>query len=229
MDKPKLVVDIGSGTGLSTRIWAGRAIKAVGVEPNADMRTEAKSKSPACENVRYIDGSSTCTGLSDACADIVTCVQSLHWMEPEPTFAEIARILRPDGVFAAIECDWPPVVHWQLDAQWESLRVKAEQLQKTTGIYDSVKRWPKSEHLERMRKSERFRYTREIYMHQIDSGNAQRYIGLLFSQGGIVSLLKRGLSEEDIKIDELRELAMRVLGERIVPWYYSYRIRFGIK
>ena len=36
-------------------------------------------------------------------------VQALHWMEPAPTFGEVARLLRPGGVFAALDCDWPPV------------------------------------------------------------------------------------------------------------------------
>ncbi len=33
----------------------------------------------------------------------------MHWMEPEPTLAEVARILRPGGVFAIADADWPPV------------------------------------------------------------------------------------------------------------------------
>ncbi len=37
-------------------------------------------------------------------------VQALHWMEPESTFVEVARLLRPGGVFAALDCDWPPSV-----------------------------------------------------------------------------------------------------------------------
>jgi len=107
---PEFVVDVGCGTGLSTRIWADRAQRVTGVEPNDDMRREAEAhtSTPA---IRYQDGTSTATGLPDACADIVTASQALHWMEPEPTFAEIARILRPGGVFAAIDCDWPPVTH----------------------------------------------------------------------------------------------------------------------
>jgi len=31
-------------------------------------------------------------------------------MEPASTFVEVARIVRPGGVFAAIDCDWPPSV-----------------------------------------------------------------------------------------------------------------------
>src|SRR5437773_12025773 len=36
-DRPQLVVDLGSGTGLSTRVWAERADEVVGVEPNPRM------------------------------------------------------------------------------------------------------------------------------------------------------------------------------------------------
>src|SRR3954470_16097163 len=36
--RPRLVVDLGSGTGLSTRPWAGRADEVVGVEASPEMR-----------------------------------------------------------------------------------------------------------------------------------------------------------------------------------------------
>ena len=35
---PLRVVDIGSGTGLSTRLWKGFAATVIGIEPSADMR-----------------------------------------------------------------------------------------------------------------------------------------------------------------------------------------------
>jgi hypothetical protein len=41
MPHPALVVDLGSGTGLSTAIWGERASRVIGIEPNADMRKEA--------------------------------------------------------------------------------------------------------------------------------------------------------------------------------------------
>jgi SAM-dependent methyltransferase len=43
-------------------------------------------------------------------------------MEPEPTLAEAARILRPGGIFAAYDYDWPPIVHWQVEAAFEELQ-----------------------------------------------------------------------------------------------------------
>ncbi|HEY4611160.1 MAG TPA: class I SAM-dependent methyltransferase, partial [Ilumatobacteraceae bacterium] len=104
-----LTVDLGCGTGLSTRWAAGWSGAVTGVEPSADMRARAAAMTTD-DNVRYAAGWSSATDISDGAADVVLAVQALHWMDPEPTFAEIARILRPGGVFAAIDCDWPPSV-----------------------------------------------------------------------------------------------------------------------
>jgi SAM-dependent methyltransferase len=101
------VVDLGSGTGLSSRWAAGWAGSVVGVEPNDDMRAVAVSR--PLEGVSYRAGLSHDTGLSSGVADVVTAVQAMHWMEPESTLGEVARILRPGGVFAAVDADWPPV------------------------------------------------------------------------------------------------------------------------
>ena len=53
--------------------------------------------------------SATRPGLADGSADVVLAVQAMHWMEPAATLAEVARILRPGGVFATVDADWPPV------------------------------------------------------------------------------------------------------------------------
>jgi SAM-dependent methyltransferase len=101
------VVDLGSGTGLSSRWAAGWAGSVIGIEPNDDMRAIAESR-PA-PGVTYLPGVAHGTGLGHHVADVVLAVQAMHWMEPEPTLAEVARILRPGGVFAIADADWPPV------------------------------------------------------------------------------------------------------------------------
>src|SRR5579875_1005082 len=56
---PTLVVDVGSGTGLSTTIWGERAERVIGIEPNADMRQEAIRKlvdHPYAAHVEYRAG-----------------------------------------------------------------------------------------------------------------------------------------------------------------------------
>jgi SAM-dependent methyltransferase len=107
--RPAVTVDLGSGTGLSSRWAAGWADQVIGVEPNDDMRLRAAAAS-ADTNIRYVEGWSHATGLHDESADVVLAVQALHWMEPSSTFDEAVRILRPGGVFAALDCDWPPSV-----------------------------------------------------------------------------------------------------------------------
>src|SRR4029453_18177333 len=99
-DRPR-VVDQGSGTGLSTRWCAAWAASVVGVEPSGDMRVQAEREPLA--GVTYVGGWSDATGLPEGSADLVLAVQSLHWMDPSPTFVEVARLLRPGGAFAALD------------------------------------------------------------------------------------------------------------------------------
>lgn len=85
---PLRVIDLGAGTGLSTRLWKGFDAAVIGIEPSADMRgafAQAQALDPGLSNLQCQEGTSTKTGLPDACADIVTVSQALHWMEPEPT------------------------------------------------------------------------------------------------------------------------------------------------
>jgi ubiquinone/menaquinone biosynthesis C-methylase UbiE len=229
VERPRLVVDLGSGTGLSTRIWAKRAEQVIGVEPSDDMRRQAETHTDSQSNVRYQAGFSTATGLPDNCADIVTCSQSLHWMEPNGTFAEVARILRPGGVFAAYDCDWPATMHWEAEQAENLFMERVGKLEHERGLSRDVKRWRKEEHLLRMQASGRFRYAKEVVVHSVEQGNAERLIGLAFSQGGVMTLLKNGLGEDEIGLTAFREVANRALGDEQRPWYFSYRIRLAVK
>jgi hypothetical protein len=64
--------------------------------------------------------------------------------------------------------------------------------------------WDKHQHLKRMRASGLFRVTKEIVLHNIEQGGAERLVGLELSQGGVATLLKNGMSEE-IGVTALRE------------------------
>lgn len=232
VERPRLVVDLGSGTGLSTCIWAERAEQVIGVEPNADMRRQAEARTaaqPDMQNVKYIDAISSQTGLPNASADIVTCSQSLHWMDPEPTFAEVARILRPGGVFAAYDADWPPTMNWQAERAYADFVERAEALGEQRDWYRGVYKWKKEEHLARMQMSGRFQYVREIVIHRTEPGDAERLVGLALSQGSVAKLLQHGMSEQEIGVDEFRTAARRALSDRPITWYFSYRVRLGIK
>lgn len=224
-----LVVDIGCGTGLSTRIWTGRARRVIGVDPSTDMLAQARTATRS-RAIEFRQGFSHDTGLPAACADIVTASQCLHWMPPEPTFREVARVLRKGGVFAALDCDWPPVLpDWRTEEAYTEFMAAADRLRQSPQAEQGVQRWHKDGHLGRLQDSGRFRYCREIVLHQCEQGNAKRLVDLAMSFGKIQSLLKLGLSEREIGLDKFRRAARQTLGNRRRPWYFCYRMRIGVK
>lgn len=226
--RPELVVDLGSGTGLSTRYWADKAAKVIGIEPTPDMRRRAEAATTAA-NIFYRDGLSHQTHLAPQCAQAVVCLQALHWMEPTATFVEAARILVRGGVFAACDYDWPPATgSWETDAAYESCVRIARRLERELKLDAGLRQWDKAGHFTRMQESECFRYVKDAVVHHDDLGAAERIVGLLLSQGYVAALQKAGRSEEELGITNLRAVAARTLGERPRPFLWSTRVRIGV-
>jgi ubiquinone/menaquinone biosynthesis C-methylase UbiE len=224
VERPQLVVDFGSGTGLSTRAWAERAAEVVGVEASPEMRAQAEAATSA-KNVRFVQAFAQETGLPDGVADVVTCSQSFHWMEPEPTLAEAARILRPGGVFAAYDYDWPPIVHPEIETAYAEV---LQRLARLRGAPRGQMQYPKEGHLERIRQSGLFTHTREAVLHARERGSAERIVGMALSLGPLTVVLSEGVSEEEVGLAALREICEHVLGDREVEMFLGYRVRLGV-
>ncbi len=226
---PALVVDVGSGTGLSTAIWGERAERVIGIEPNADMRQEALRKVegyPSAAHIEYREGFAHQTGLPDGCADMVTAAQSFHWMEPTATLAEVARILRPGGLFAAYDYDAPPIIRWELDQLAQEVSMRLVALSRERGLASTLKIWPKDQHLERMRESGHFRFTREVVLHSIEHGDAARFLEMMRSNAFSQQFQ---FTDQEIGFDRLSQAAFHYIGSEPIPWYFSYRVRIGVK
>jgi len=229
MPHPALVVDVGSGTGLSTAIWGKRAERVIGIEPNAGMRQEAVHNvedHPYAAHIEYREGVAQQTGLPGGCADIVTAAQSFHWMEPTATLAEIARILRPGGLFAAYDYDSPPAIHWELDQLALEGSLRLVELVQERGLAHTLKIWPKNKSLDPLRESGHFRFTREVLLHHIEQGDAARFLEMM--QSNALSQQFQ-FTEQEIGFDRLRQAALQHIGSEPIPWYFSYRVRIGIK
>ncbi len=96
------IADIGSGTGLSAKIFLENGNTVYGVEPNAAMRDAAEEYLKGSPNFTSIDGNSDATRLPDASIDLVIAAQAFHWFEPEGTRREFKRILKPDGYVSLV-------------------------------------------------------------------------------------------------------------------------------
>lgn len=229
---PGLVVDLGCGTGHSTYIWSERARQVIGIEPNEDMRSIAHQRQSVLAdvaNVTITDGVASDTGLDEESTDIVTCAQSLHWMEPETTFDEVARILRPGGVFAAYDYFWPPTMRWDLATEFDRLLETATKVEEGLEPAPSLQQWAKAGHLERMKTSGLFRFVTECHVHQKEVVHTEQLIGLALSSGPVRTAIKHGLQEAQIGLDAFRAKVEETLGIESVLCYFSYVVRIGIK
>ena len=229
-----LVVDIGAGTGLSTLPWAPYAARVVGVEPSDDMRAVATTASIP-SNVEFVRGTSAATGLPTGCADVVTAAQALHWMPPAPTFAEVARILKPrGGVFVAYDCDWPPLCGAGAEAAYARFIAYAAGEETRLGASPGVVKYGKDGHAGRMEASGLFAHVSDVAVHQAAQGSARDLLDIALSQGGVQATLGAGATMESLGADALLSAAAECFcgdpaGVDVVrPWLYTYRVRIGV-
>ncbi|GHF47134.1 methyltransferase [Kitasatospora xanthocidica] len=92
------VLDVGAGTGIATRLLAGRGAEVVGVEPSAGMAARFLASSPTVPLVR---GTGDDLPFHDRSVDLVAYAQAFHWTRPERSVPEALRVLRPGGAIAA--------------------------------------------------------------------------------------------------------------------------------
>jgi SAM-dependent methyltransferase len=94
-----VAVDLAAGTGLLARALAGRASEIVAVELDGRMAAVLRERSPG---VHITAGRGEAIPLQDQSASAVLVSSAWHWMVPELTVPEIARVLRNGGRFGVI-------------------------------------------------------------------------------------------------------------------------------
>lgn len=225
---PETVVDLGCGTGLSTLVWRGNCKNAIGIDPSDDMLFEAQKK--AGEGLSFLKGFSNDTTLENGIADVVVCSQSFHWMEPTSTLKEVSRILRDGGVFATVDCDWPPVCVPKAEKAYLTLYEKVKRLEKELpDVSDSFVRYPKDKHLQNIKDSRHFYYCRELLFSNSEEFDANRFINVILSQGSLQTVLK--LHPELIfdDISKFKKEIHGIFGNLRFEADFCYRMRIGVK
>lgn len=92
-----VVADVGSGTGLLTRLFLDHGNTVFAIEPNAEMREAGERLLADRPGFVSVAGGAEATTLPAASVDCVTAAQAFHWFDRAAARREFARILRPGG------------------------------------------------------------------------------------------------------------------------------------
>lgn len=96
------VADVGSGTGILTRLFLENGNRVYAVEPNEAMRREAERDLAGFDKFVSVAGQAEATTLPERSVELVAVGQAFHWFDAAASRIEFARILRPDGVVALV-------------------------------------------------------------------------------------------------------------------------------
>ncbi|HUL35730.1 MAG TPA: class I SAM-dependent methyltransferase [Candidatus Eisenbacteria bacterium] len=91
------IADIGSGTGLLSKLFLDFGNRVFGVEPNAEMRSAGEEFLRSYPKFTSVAGSAEATTLPSDSVDFVTAGQAFHWFQLQPAREEFHRILKAQG------------------------------------------------------------------------------------------------------------------------------------
>jgi SAM-dependent methyltransferase len=92
-----VIADIGSGTGLSAKLFLANGNRVYGVEPNPEMREAAEQLLAKYPRFTSVAATAEATTLPDASADFLVAGQAFHWFDRAQARTEFARVLKPEG------------------------------------------------------------------------------------------------------------------------------------
>jgi SAM-dependent methyltransferase len=102
LSERSVVADLGSGTGIFTRLLLESGATVHAVEPNDEMRAAAERELGSIPRFASVRGRAEATTLSPASIDLATAAQAFHWFDLDATRRELHRVLRPGGHVALV-------------------------------------------------------------------------------------------------------------------------------
>ncbi len=103
LDEGNRVADLGAGTGRAALALAARGLRVTAVEPDPAMAAVARAQGARKGGaIAVVEAPAEHTGLGPESQHAVVAAQAYHWFEIPAANLEIARILRPGAVFAAL-------------------------------------------------------------------------------------------------------------------------------
>jgi SAM-dependent methyltransferase len=125
------VLDLAAGTGKLTAGLVEEGHRVTAVEPNEQMLSELVRR---VHDVRALPGHAEHIPVRDESVDAVFVATAFHWFDQDKALPEIARVLRPGGVLAAMWAEPDPDAEWFAEFERLSASSVESQRQNPAGI-----------------------------------------------------------------------------------------------
>ncbi len=106
---------------------------------------------------------------------------------------------------------------------------RAEKIASERAIQSESRKWHREKHLDDIRASGLFQFSKEIVFHSVEQCDAEHFIAIALSQSQLQELLKAGVNETELDLHSFRAGVHRALGESPRPMYLSYRMQIAVK
>lgn len=97
-----IIADIGSGTGISGKLFLDNGYTITGVEPNKEMRKKSEELLAMYPDFKTVSGTAENTSLESNSIDVILAGQAFHWFDRNNCKIEFKRILKPKGLVVLI-------------------------------------------------------------------------------------------------------------------------------
>jgi SAM-dependent methyltransferase len=97
-----VIADIGSGTGILTKLFLENGNPVIGVEPNREMREAGEEYLAEYGRFTSMDATSEATRLPARSMDFIIAGQAFHWFDQAKTRVEFIRVLKDEGVVVLV-------------------------------------------------------------------------------------------------------------------------------
>lgn len=126
------ILDLGSGTGISTRqLWRNGFKQVIGVDRDSLMIKEAQAANQGNCKIKYIQADiSKGLPFPDEEFDVVTAASAFHWFSNPSSIKEAARILKPNGYYFVIGARERKI----LPKNTEGIKANIRQILKEAGV-----------------------------------------------------------------------------------------------
>lgn len=105
-ETPQTAIDVGSGTGISTRALKrtlGESWTVTGIEPGSDMRRQAHESTPLEDGIDYIEGIAEALPFEEGSLGVINVGQAIQFFDRPVFYSAASQLLASGGLLSIIQ------------------------------------------------------------------------------------------------------------------------------